>query len=300
MKTIMIAAGIVAIATSGLPAGQVWHSTFDSDYDGVVQFQSAPPSGEDMLSGGVSGGEAMVHIPQLGTREAGNLYVKSGRALIAEGTYANLTTSHSALYRFRWTALYEGDQGSIPGEGAMSSIGFIRSGIDWPQQSDLVVQMVNYKKAATGDYWLRPYALAAGNAPSGSGGTYTSGPFWMNLGPDPFSQTYHLVIAYDHTTREQTVGLYDEVGNPLLHAGGGPAVFSFVVPAVVQANFDYLGWESDANTIGGTTNITAQDWAVNDLMYFDDATSAFNYVPEPATALLVLTGVLIAGGRRRR
>ncbi len=298
MRTIIVAAGVLALAASGLTAGQVWHSTFATDYDGVVQFQSAPPSGEDMLAGGVSNGEAMVHVPQLGHRVGGNLYTKAGRALTSQGSWHDLTTSHSALYRFRWTALYEGPQGSIPDEGAYSAVGFVRSGTDWPQQGDMGVLMVNYKRADTGDYLLRPYAMVGAYASGGSAQSYS--PFWINLGPDPFSQDFQLVIAYDAVTREQTIGLYNAAGHPIQHAGGGDAVFSQTVAGTNNAQFDYLGWEAYSVETGLDHNITAQDMAVNDLIYFDDPTGAFNALPEPATGLALAVGVALATARRRR
>ena len=53
--------------------------------------------------------------------------------------------------------------------------------------------MENYKSGSTGAYWLGLYANAAAY---GTGGTAkTTGPQWVNLGPNPFVQDYQFIIS---------------------------------------------------------------------------------------------------------
>ncbi len=244
-----------------------WWATFVNGMDEVAQFRSLPPSGPAIL-GTPSAGALPVTIPMLGHRQVGNLYPKAGRQLRAQRWYRDFrdtSTSHSALCRFRWTALYDGDQGSTPsGYSAWSYFGFITSLLDWPQQGDLGVLMENYKNGTTGSYWLGLYANAAAYGTDGT--AKTTGPQWVNLGPSPFAQDFQFVISYNATTKTQTVGLYDANGSLIRSVSQN---LSGVSP-----QFDYLGWQSYSLEAGGDQNIVAQSWLVKELAYFDTANGA--------------------------
>lgn len=280
--TAMITRRLLALwaAAALLPAvygGLIWQSTFDSGPDGVVDIFDNNP-GKAMI-GPASGGRLQIEVWDNTT--AAFTPDKAGRPL---GAAVGSGDSFSGLYRFNWSTLNQDET------QAWEAVGFLGSTAS-PQTRQIVGAILRHWKVnGTSDHYVA-VDIAFGSVGFTNFG-YLAGPATF-IGTNPTADDFQLAIGYDGSTTTLTVGLFDAAGNPLALNSADLTVLTSA-QEVGAMLVDHLGW-SDYTANGGDR---ATIWQVDSLAYYDDATGAFDAVPEPASLLLMLLGGL-AGLRRR-
>lgn len=304
MRSNILCLGVAALAISlcsAAKANLVWQDSFASGPNGVTQFDSA---GGNTMVGAVTNNQLPVTAVDNGT----NAYTpdKAGEPL---GTTVSGANAFSGLYNFNFSGLNTNDPNNIAFEAA----GFL--GTAGPQTRQIMGVILRH--------WYIPASEATPSIPQGyymgldlgfgSVGIVDFGYHAGNgtyLGNSDPTASLQLAIGFDPTSNTLSAGLYDGGGDLLgsnsavINRTGGmygahPA--SYDTNASIQAelnNFSgtYLGWEDYT----GNANNISTTWDMNSMSFYNDATGAFNAVPEPASIGLALFGMSALAMRRQR
>lgn len=292
MWRMIAVAGIVLAAGGSAPAAEVWKSTFDTDADGVVDVYDNNPA--KTMIGSASGGKLEIHSQDSASFAETD---RSGRPL---GVAVDGHGEFSALYTFMWSGLN-------PSEAEVWEFaGFTASPPSNPGIARAWTGALLRHRNVGGDYRVR---MGVQWGTTYGQDRYAAGTD-INLGPDPFSQTYQLAISYLGGADDIFVldaELFDSSGTSLgiasatsidglLPWGSDPAAKAAALDALLPT---HLGWgDYKATAVDPNRDII---WQVDSLGFYDTVDGALNaVVPEPASALLLVGGCLVGLGRRVR
>lgn len=239
-------------------AGEVWHATFTTGADGVVDVFDNN-SGKVMLG---SAGAGVLPVEVWDNATDAYTPDKAGRPL---GGVVGGADSFSALYRFRWSDLNEDVT------HAWEAAGFFGSSAS-PQTRQVLVALMRHWKVG-GDYYVR---VGIGFSAS-SGFGYSAGST-INLGAAAENTDYQLALGYDGTTNVCTVGLYDAAGNLITGQSADLATLNTQPNQLSLLALDHLGWSDYTSSASGDR---ATIWEVDSLIYYSTADGAASNAAAP-------------------
>jgi hypothetical protein len=290
---------VLALATFA-KANLVWMDSFSASSNGVVQFDNA--GGNNMV-----GPETAGQLPVTTVDNGTNAYTpdKAGEPL---GTTVSGQNAFSGLYNFDWSNLNPNSAIAYEAAGFLGTAG--------PQTRQIMGVILRH--------WYVSAAQATSQAPQGyyvgmdlGFGSVGITDFGYNgnsptifLGNNLPTSNLQLAIGFDPTSNTLSAGLYDGAGNLLgshsavISRNGG--MYGAHPPAYdsdpnIQSELNnlaatYLGWEDYT----GNGNDIPTTWSMNSLSFYNDATGAFNAVPEPASLGLLASASLFGVLRPRR
>lgn len=297
---------VAAMMSAPALAVEVWKSTFDTDADGVVDIYDSNPS--KVMIGANTGGKLTI------TAEDSVSFAETDRVGRPLGATIDGHSEYSGLITYMYDTLPQtGDNWSF--------LGFSGSGGSNPGIARKVSGVIMRHTFSGGNYFVQP-ALQWGSS-SGQDRTKFTGA--INLGPNPFAQTYQLAISYlgdfnglnnsfDTGTGMMRADLYDGGGNLLgsivqsnVTAGDGGGQVALLTGLGGEPGSYPTFLSNQALTHLGAMDYRAFGQA-NDVVYLFDSLAYYDgfgdaldsVVPEPASGLVLLAGAALLGMRRRR
>ena len=277
----------------------VWESTFAHDADGVVNVRTDGNPAIMMIGPNTGGAQTIVTTGRKNGETHSN---KAGRPLPSS---VGANDSFSAYYKWNYTDYQDNGQNDV-----QEVAGFISGESPHSTRQFMGASFIHYMDS-NGNFFLRFGGRWASEGNVGSGRYFVGTPAGdINFGMTrPVNMKLQLVVAYDGSTKFLTTDLYDATGTLLKSVSQDIRLFDNLGatpddPAlqaeVSQLSLTHLGWEDFGS---GDTKDFTHTWSVNDLAYYNDATSAFGHVsgvPEPSSAMFLTGTALLLGSRRRR